>query len=411
MWNNGEGLLRIVVLGVGLAGCASSNQGTTQQPGTTAPGAPTTAASGGATATAGSATTTSTAVAGRTGGTQPGTAGSATTTATAHAGTGATTSSTASSAGNPAAVSGGGGMVASTGQAGSTVSSAAGSGTAGAAGAAPSGEGVKPAACPADSTIKPGDTTLMIGVGGTMRRYIMHIPPKYDGKTPMPMVIDWHPLTQTADYERGASGYATLGDTEGFVTLFPDGIDNAWNIGPCCTMSRMVDDLGFARALVEKMRTDACIDMKRVYAVGYSMGGGMSHYLGCNAADIFAAISPAAFDLLEESEEPCKPARPITEITFRGTADPIVPFMGGASTPPVAYPLDPIHFLGAQGTFKRWSELDMCTGDPEMGTGGCSTYKQCAAGVEVTLCIKQGGGHETGDPSVAWPELKKFSLP
>jgi polyhydroxybutyrate depolymerase len=303
-------------------------------------------------------------------------------------------------------------MVAGPGQAGASAAPAAGSGTAGAAGGGQaSGGSVQPAACPADSTIKPGDTDLMISVGGMMRRYIMHIPPMYDGKTPLPMVIDWHPLTQTADYERGASGYAALGDKEGFVTLFPDGINNAWNIGPCCTMSRMVDDLGFAKAMVEKMRTDACIDMKRVYSVGYSMGGGMSHYLGCNAADIFAAIAPAAFDLLEESEEPCKPARPITEITFRGTADPIVPFMGGASTPPVAYPLDPIHFLGAEGTFKRWSELDMCTGDPEMGTGGCKTYKQCAAGVEVTLCIKQGGGHETGDPDVGWAELKKFSLP
>lgn len=415
MWNNGEGLLRIALLGAGLAGCSSSNPGTTQQPGTTAPTSAATAATPGATATAGAGAAASTAVAGHAAGTQPGTAGSGTTTsATAHAGMGATTpasSSTTSSAGSAAAASGGGGMVASTGQAGSTATAAAGSGTAGAAGSAPSGEGVKPAACPASSTVKPGDFDLMISVGSTMRRYLMHVPAKYDGKTPMPMVIDWHPLTQTADYEKGASGYATLGDSEGFVTLFPDGIDNAWNIGPCCTMSRMVDDLGFARALVEKMRSDGCIDMKRVYSVGYSMGGGMSHYLGCNAADIFAAISPAAFDLLEESEEPCKPARPITEITFRGTADPIVPFMGGASTPPVAYPIDPIHFLGAQGTFKRWAELDMCTGDPEMGTGGCSTYKQCAAGVEVTLCIKQGGGHETGDPSVAWPELKKFSLP
>lgn len=413
MLNKGEGLWWIAVCGLGLLGCASDNQGTTQQPGTTAPTSANTTATAGATSSAGSGTTASTGTAGRTGAATTGTAGNGTSTTTARAGTGATTptSSTTSSAGSTAAA-GSGGMVAGPGQAGASAAPAAGSGTAGAAGGGQaSGGSVQPAACPAESTIKPGDTDLMISVGGMMRRYIMHIPPMYDGKTPLPMVIDWHPLTQTADYERGASGYAALGDKEGFVTLFPDGINNAWNIGPCCTMSRMVDDLGFAKAMVEKMRTDACIDMKRVYSVGYSMGGGMSHYLGCNAADIFAAIAPAAFDLLEESEEPCKPARPITEITFRGTADPIVPFMGGASTPPVAYPLDPIHFLGAEGTFKRWSELDMCTGDPEMGTGGCKTYKQCAAGVEVTLCIKQGGGHETGDPDVGWAELKKFSLP
>jgi polyhydroxybutyrate depolymerase len=173
----------------------------------------------------------------------------------------------------------------------------------------------------------------------------------------------------------------------------------------------MVKDLEFARALVERMRKEACIDMKRVYSAGYSMGGGMTHYLGCNAADLFAAISPAAFDLLEENEEPCKPARPLTVIAFRGTADPIVPYMGGASTPPTAYPLNPIHFRGAKATFKHWSELDGCTGEPEMGMGGCETYKQCKDGVEVTLCTKQGGGHDTGDANVGWATLKRFSMP
>jgi polyhydroxybutyrate depolymerase len=137
----------------------------------------------------------------------------------------------------------------------------------------------------------------------------------------------------------------------------------------------------------------------------------MTHFLGCNAADIFAAISPAAFDLLEESEEPCKPARPLTVIAFRGTADPIVPYTGGESTPPVAYPLDPIHFLGAEKTQMRWAELDKCTGQPEMGAGGCKTYKNCEGGVEVTLCTKTGGGHDTGDAETGWATLKRFSLP
>lgn len=306
-------------------------------------------------------------------------------------------------------------MTAAAGSGEATAGASAMAGVAGAAGADAAGESgsgfePEPAACPADSNIKPGDSTLMIDIGGMQRSYIMHIPPSYDGKTPMPMVIDWHPLTQTAQYQRSASGYAELGDREGFVTLFPDGINNAWNIGPCCTQSRDVDDLGFAKALVERMRKEACIDMKRVYSAGYSMGGGMTHYLGCNAADLFAAISPAAFDLLEENEEPCMPARPITVIAFRGTADPIVPYAGGASTPPTPYPLDPIHFRGAEGTFMHWAELDGCTGEPEDVGGGCQTYKQCKDGVEVTLCTKQAGGHDTGDPDVGWATMKRFSL-
>jgi len=192
--------------------------------------------------------------------------------------------------------------------------------------------------------------------------------------------------------------------------VFPNGIDNAWNVGPCCTTSRTVDDVGFARAMVERIKSQACIDPKRIYSVGFSMGGGMSHHLACNAADVFAAVAPAAFDLLTENEQPCHPARPITEIAFRGTADPIVPYAGGASNPPNGLPVT-IHFLGADGTFQKWAMLDGCTGSPADSGNGCRTYSQCRAGVEVTLCTKQGGGHETGNAELAWQTLKRHSLP
>src|SRR5579872_2071345 len=265
--------------------------------------------------------------------------------------------------------------------------------------------------CAAGATLPAGDTNGMLQVGGTARTYILHVPSNLPAAKAVPLVIDFHPILSTNTFEEGNSGYKALADQEGFVVAFPQGIDDAWNIGPCCTMSRTVDDLGFTKALVAKIEAAGCIDPKRVYAVGYSMGGGMSHYLACNAADVFAAVAPAAFDLLEESEEPCHPARPITEISFRGTADPIVPYDGGASNPPNGLAVT-IHFLGAQGTFQKWAQLDQCTGTPSVpDSNGCSTYSQCAAGVEATLCTKQGGGHDTGNPQIGWAMLKAHPMP
>ncbi len=242
--------------------------------------------------------------------------------------------------------------------------------------------------CVPGSTLPTGDTNGSLQVGGTTRSYILHVPTAVTGQTPVPLVLDFHPILADDSYEAANSGYKALADQEGFVVAFPDGIDNAWNIGPCCTMSRTVDDLGFARALVTKIEGGGCIDPKRVYAVGYSMGGGMSHYLGCNAADVFAAIAPAAFDLLEESEEP-----------------------GGASNPPNGLDVT-IHFLGAEGTFQKWAQLDGCTGSPSAAdSNGCSTYSQCKDGVEVTLCTTQGGGHVTGNPQIGWSMLKSHPMP
>jgi polyhydroxybutyrate depolymerase len=266
-------------------------------------------------------------------------------------------------------------------------------------------------ACGASSTLAPGETTATIQVGGVTRSYILHVPSKYDGQAPVPLVLDFHPILSSAGFERGASGYAALSDQEGFIVAFPEGIDSAWNVGPCCTMSRTVDDVGFAKALVLKLEGQGCIDPKRVYATGFSMGGGMSHMLACNAADVFAAVAPSAFDLLEESEEPCHPSRPITEITFRGTSDFIVPYGGGASRPPNGLNVT-IHFLGAVGTFQKWASLDGCTGSPSpTDLNGCQTYSQCQAGVEVTLCTTQGGGHVTGNATIGWNTLKRFALP
>ena len=102
-----------------------------------------------------------------------------------------------------------------------------------------------------------------------------------------------------------------------------------------------------------QVSTMACIDPKRVYAVGFSMGGGMAHYLACHAADVFAAVAPSAFDLLQENVGDCRPARPITVISFRGSADNLVPYDGG---PSAVVPGMPVTFLGAQATFQKWAE-------------------------------------------------------
>ena len=257
--------------------------------------------------------------------------------------------------------------------------------------------------------LTPGDHDATIDIGGMSRNYIVHVPPGYDGQERVPLLLDFHPLTSDGAFQLANSGYAEVADREGFLVVYADGIDRAWNIGPCCTRERTVDDLGLALALVERMKAEACIDEKRVYAAGYSMGGGMSHFLACKAADVFAAVSPAAFDLIEEID--CQPARPISVHAFRGTIDFIVPYSGGASTPPTAYPLDPIHFLGAVGTFEKWAELNQCTGTPTAGMGGCQTYTTCAAGVEVTLCTAQGGGHVTGNAEIGWAALSKHTLP
>jgi polyhydroxybutyrate depolymerase len=266
-----------------------------------------------------------------------------------------------------------------------------------------------PVVCPSP-TLPPGDTTHTVQVGAASRSYVLHVPPAYGGATPVPLVVDFHGIGGTGATERESSPYPAALDPENVVMAFPDGLrgpaGTGWNVGPCCVAD--VDDVAFARALVAQVRTLACIDGARVYAVGVLTGGGMAHHVGCHAADVFAAVAPAAFDLLAENVNDCTPPRPITVISFRGTADTRVPYAGGASS---LVPGMPLTFLGAQGTFEAWARIDRCVGAASPPDArGCSSYAGCQDGVEVILCTADGGREAPGDPGVAWPVLKRHTL-
>jgi polyhydroxybutyrate depolymerase len=263
--------------------------------------------------------------------------------------------------------------------------------------------------CPS-SALTAGDSNRTVEVGGQARSYVLHVPAAYDGTKPAPLVVDFHGIGESGSSERASSPYPAVVDREGVVMAFPDGLRGpagaGWNVGPCCVAD--VDDVAFARALVADVGSVACIDRSHVYAVGVLTGGGMAHYVACHAADVFAAAAPAAFDLLQENVSDCDPPRPITVVSFRGTADTRVPYAGGPSS---LVPGMPLTFLGAQATFEAWAAINGCAGSASPADGnGCSRYASCQGGVEVILCSKQGGREEPGDATVAWPVLARHPL-
>ncbi|MBN2195843.1 MAG: hypothetical protein JW751_23705 [Polyangiaceae bacterium] len=285
----------------------------------------------------------------------------------------------------------------------------AGTGGAGTGGGSAGDQSVGPVTCPLPA-LQAGDTSVTLEVDSVSRSYVLHIPPTYDGSKPVPLVVDFHGIGSSGWGELASSPYPAVTDPEGVVMAFPDGtmgpIGTGWNMGPCCVAD--VDDLSFAKALVARIEETACIDPDRVYAVGVLTGAGMVYHLACHAADVFAAVAPAAFDLLQETVDDCQPSRPISVISFRGTEDTHVGYDGGASS---LVPGMPITFLGAEVTFERWAQIDGCTGPQSMeDSNGCSSYSGCSDGAEVILCTKQGGREEPGDANVAWPVLKRHSL-
>jgi polyhydroxybutyrate depolymerase len=277
------------------------------------------------------------------------------------------------------------------------------------------GEEVTPTptvSCPAGATLQAGDTTLTIDVDGVERSFLVHAPPSYDGTTRMPVMLDFHGLTGNSNGQRNLTGFDDVADAEGFIAIYPQGLpnengQNAWNAGNCCGSTS--DDVGFVRAIISTLQTEACIDARRVYASGCSNGGGMSYRLACEAADVIAAVAPVDFDCVVGGAcDNCSPSRPITTVQFRGTNDQLVPYDGNGGG-----------FVGAQQNFAIWGEFNACTGDPaalQQSADGCESLPMCSAGAETVLCTVQNGTHCGSYDSfdiaqVAWDILQNHALP
>jgi polyhydroxybutyrate depolymerase len=236
-------------------------------------------------------------------------------------------------------------------------------------------------------TGKPGEIAISLPSEAGTRTATLHVPAIYDATRAVPLLLAFHGFTENGAGERARSHFDLLADTQGFLVAFPDGISNSWNGGACCglAMANKVDDIGFARALVAKISEDYCVDPKRVFAAGFSNGGFLSHRIGCEASDVFAAVAAVSGD---QTTSPCAPPRPVSVVQIHGTADPIVPYNGSAllGFPPVA------------DSIGGWATRDTCAATTHEtlrdGSAHCSNYDGCPSGSEVILCTIDGFGHD-----------------
>src|SRR5580704_8834959 len=133
--------------------------------------------------------------------------------------------------------------------------------------------------------LKPGDHKLALTTGGQGRTYLLHLPPIYDGKRSLPLVIVLHGGGGNAPGAARMTGFSEKADKEGFVVAYPNGSGRlrnrllTWNSGNCCgyALDNSVDDVGFIRALIDALEKTRAIDPTRVYATGMSNGGMMTY--------------------------------------------------------------------------------------------------------------------------------------
>jgi len=257
------------------------------------------------------------------------------------------------------------------------------------------------------------------------RPYTVHVPTGYDATQPTPLVVMFHGYGASGDIEEAYFDITPASDGHTFLYAYGDGTldptgNRFWNAtNACCDAYGIaVDDVQYFDAIVQDLESKYNVDKKRIFVIGHSNGGFMSHRLACDRASTVASIlSLAGAQWLDLTK--CSPSEPVAVAEVHGNADQTIAYDGGTTTymvdggtlPEGTYP-------GAPTTVADWAQKNGCTGtlaatgqtytvDTSLPPNQTivSAYGGCPAGIDVQLWTVQGGGHIPSLNRPAWGEM------
>lgn len=243
------------------------------------------------------------------------------------------------------------------------------------------------------------------------RTFNIHIPSFYDKSIQLPLVIALHGRGGNGESMilLTFKGFNKLADREGFIVVYPDGIELNWNDGRMDEEANdrahreNIDDVGFISALIDYMIKNYNTDPKRVYITGISNGAIMSYRLACKLSQKITAIAPVDGNIPSLIVGECSPSRPVSVLAINNINDPLVPFEGGEIFGQF-HRIKLGKVLSVNESIGFWVKRDNCLKtavvneepdrDPEDGTRVTrKQYTNGTDGTEVILYAVDGGGH------------------
>jgi polyhydroxybutyrate depolymerase len=247
---------------------------------------------------------------------------------------------------------------------------------------------------------------------GSQRTYRVHLPPSYDSRRPLPLVIVLHGALGNARSIERSSRFSDLADEKNFIALYPNGIGffgglGLWNAGHCCSKAaeENVDDVGFLTTVIEDACARLAVDRRRIYMAGFSNGGMMVYRFAAERGDLLAAAAPLAASAGGRPDRQSPewsipyPVAPLPILAMQGLADTRVPLKGGLSPSRGGQR----EYWSVQRSLDVWIRRNGCARKPivkEMYQGKVQVtiWPETARHDPVELYTLKGWGHE-------WPGL------
>jgi dienelactone hydrolase len=116
-----------------------------------------------------------------------------------------------------------------------------------------------------------GQFTRNMTVSGTSREYVLKIPTGYDPKVAYPLFFSFH--------GSGSNGAGAIGGNDTIAGK------------PSIKVAPTNGDVPFVQAIVDALKAELCVDATRVYATGYSAGGGLADQVACQLGAQFRGVA------------------------------------------------------------------------------------------------------------------------
>jgi polyhydroxybutyrate depolymerase len=159
---------------------------------------------------------------------------------------------------------------------------------------------------------------------------------------PLPVVLMLHGAGGDSIKAAQQTRWCDYAERENFIALFPNGLaidpsrkssflrnPQVWNSGVerGAAYSPIADDIGYIDSLLNTLSTTYSIDEKKIFAAGFSNGGGMTWRLALQLSRRFAAIAPIC--TYNSIPEPWTQEEPVSAIVINCLDDPFIPIEGG----------------------------------------------------------------------------------
>ena len=217
------------------------------------------------------------------------------------------------------------------------------------------------------------------------------------GGKPRPTIIVLHGAYMGAELAARATHFRESAAARGYNAVFPNGLGRVWVDGR--NFRTGADDVGFLKALADRLIADGVADRRRLYLAGISNGGFMTFRMMCEAPEHFRAFGTVIAGIGAETAEACRPKRELPLAMIAGAADPLVPYEGGG----VGFRGRNGDVWGAERTAELFARANGCKApettrspDGDSRTTAISRIAwRCKASAPVVLYRVEGGGHQS----------------